>query len=638
MSNLRRLYGYLQPHRKSVIASIIFMIVSALLTLAFFFLFEKVLANILHAAKPEEILNKLSEARRAGASDATLGAQLRGLLDVKIDRAEVARRINWFMLIIVMWAVARVLVDFAMAYLTQRTGQRVLSKLRFDLFEHFQRLSVGFFESRRTGELMSRLTNDLSALQTVLTVAVISAIRAPVEVIGTLGFMFYKNWQLSLFVFLILPPAAYLINRAGHRIRMATRQLQQQLGELTNYLQEKIAAMRLIQTFGTRDYEVERFKAVNDEAYRRTMEPIRIQASLAPSIDFVGYMGVFVVLWFGARGAMAPEALVTFLFAMHRAAMNFKAVASLSNMFKGGESAAERLFEMLDTQPEVRDAPNAIDLRAQTVQGHLRFEDVRFSYGDGHEVLHGISFEIKPGEVVALAGRSGSGKSTIAALVPRLYDPNGGRVTLDGTDLRAVKVDSLRAHIGAVPQETMLFHGTIRDNIAYGRSDATHEEVLEAARGANADDFIRAQSEGYDTPIGERGAKLSGGQRQRIAIARALLRDPKLLILDEATSALDPENEQLVQDALAKLVHGRTTLIIAHRFSTIQSADRIIVLDEGRIVETGSHEELLARRGLYSRLYQMQAFASRAESPSDADSESESRLRDEPSNAVFIGA
>jgi subfamily B ATP-binding cassette protein MsbA len=608
LSPLRRLYRYLLPHKKSLAAALACMVASGLLSGAFFFLFEEVLTQILHVAQPSEVQKELAKAANAGASDAALGEQFRRSLNVNIDRTQMMRQLNVFMLVVVAWACARVFVDYSMRYLIERTGQRVLKNLRHDLFAHFQKLSISFFESRRTGEVMSRLTNDLTALQTVLTVAVISAVRAPVEVLGALGFMFWTNWQLSLFVFVILPPVAWIISRAGVRIRRATAQLQEQLAELSNYLQEKIAAMRLIQTFGTRRHEVEQFSLVNEGAYERTMTPVRIQASLGPAIEFVGYMGVLLVLWFGARGGMEAQSLIVFLFAMHKAAMNFKAVAALSNMLRGGEAAAERLFEMLDTQPEVRDAPDAVDLRERGVQGHLRFENVSFSYNAEREVLRDISFEIKPGEVVAIAGQTGSGKSTIASLVPRLYDPTAGRVTLDGVDLRAVSLDSLRLHIGAVPQETTLFHGTIRDNIAYGKPDATFEQVLEAARRAHADEFIRAKPQGYDTHVGERGTKLSGGQQQRIAIARALLRDPKLLILDEATSSLDAEIESLVQEALEELMRDRTTLIIAHRFSTIQNADRILVLEKGRIVESGHHAQLMEKRGWYYRLYQMQSF------------------------------
>ena len=621
MTNLRRLGPFVRPHTRAIAASVVFIILSGALSAAFFYLFEHVLRQILSVTTPDKLLENLGEAAKGGASDSSLGALYRNLVSARLDRADTMRQVNIFMAVMFVWAALRVSVDFGLMYLTQRTGQRVLAELRGRLFDHFQSLSVGFFEKRRTGEIMSRLTNDLSALQTVLTVAVITTIKAPIEVVVALFYMFSKNWQLSLFIFAVLPPVAFLINRAGRQVREAVSALQLQLGEMTNYLQEKIAAMRLIQTFGTTEHEKKMFAEVNRESYRRTMRPIRISASLAPTIDFIGYGGVFAVLWFGASRGLEASSLLMFLFAMHRCAMQFKAIASLTTMFKTADAAAERLFEMLDTPPDVRDVPNAIDLRTREVKGHLRFENVRFSYGEA-EVLHGVNFEIKPGEVVALAGLSGSGKTTISNLVPRLYDPSSGRVSLDGVDLRDVSLLSLRAHIGAVPQETTLFHGTIRDNIAYAKPDASLEEIVEAARGANADNFIREFENGYDTEIGERGGRLSGGQRQRIAIARALLRDPKILILDEATSALDAESEKLVQEALARLMQGRTTLIIAHRFSTIRHANQILVLEKGIVAETGTHDELLARGGIYARLYQMQTFAARAEENNNEQAES----------------
>ncbi len=576
MENLKRLIPYVKPHKSAILLGLFCTILTSLLGGAFLVLAKLVLGTVLNPAVP--------------------------------NRMEL---LNFFILGVMVQSVLLVFTTYGQTYVVQRTGQRILSKLREDLFAHFSTLSISFFERKRTGEVMSRLTNDISSLQQVLTQTVTTAIGAPISLVIYLCIIFYANWRLSLFVIFILPPVALLINRAGRKIRAAVKHLQVQNANLTDYLQEKVSAMRLIQTFGTQNYENDEFGRVNQRAYRSTMTPIRIQASLAPTIDLVGMMGVMLTLWFGARTTSSVDEvadLLVFIFAVHRTAMTVKSIAGLNVMFKSADAAASRLWEIFDTPPEVKDTQNAIELQKSKVAGHLKFENVRFSYVDGTDVLHDINFEIKPGEVVALAGLSGSGKSTIAALLPRLYDPTSGRITLDSLDLRDVKLQSLRDLIGAVPQDVTLFHGTIRDNIAYGTPDATLDQVVEAARRAHADEFIRKLPEGYDAPIGERGGGFSGGQKQRLAIARALLRDPKLLILDEATSALDAESEGLVQDALAELMKGRTTLIIAHRFSTIVHADRILVLDQGKIIESGSHTQLLAQRGQYFRLYQMQSF------------------------------
>lgn len=599
VTELKRLVPYVRPHRKHMAIAIACMILSGLLS---------------------------------GAFMATAYRVLHLMLDYNLPSAERLSRLNIAVLQLVGVLMLRVAIDFGDAYLANRAAQRVLSEIRLDIFKHIQGLSIGFFERKRTGEMMSRMTNDLTRLQTLMTSSVEAVVQSPVIIVISIGGMFYLNWKLACFVLLVLPPVVFLVKGAGLRVHKAINLQQRQLAELTSYLQEKVSAMRLIQTFGTRNYEIAQFQKINHEAYKRTMQPILIQSTLAPTVDFIAYAGAVAALWFGARAihsANDSAALVTFMIAMNQASKQVKVLATLNLNLKGAQAAAQRLFEIFDAQPEVRDEPGAVDLSTRNVEGHLVFDDVRFAYPNTeHEVLHGISFSIKPGEVVALAGLSGSGKTTISNLVPRLYDPTKGRITLDGMDLRAVSLLSLRANIGAVPQETTLFHGTIRDNIAYGKPDATFEEILEAARQANADDFIREQPEGYDTPIGERGLRLSGGQRQRIAIARALLRDPKILILDEATSALDAESESLVQDALNTLMKGRTTLIIAHRFSTIRNANRILVLDKGDIAEVGTHDELLARGGIYARLYQMQTFASRAEQNQEDDVEETEEVED----------
>lgn len=597
---LQRLYPYWKPHRKAIAMAVLCTILSGALTGVFAWLLYNVLGEIPGLKSVSGTPAPATPATPAAAPDLSTG------------------QLTFFLIGVLVWMVARAIVDFGREYYVQRVWQKILAALRFDLFKHFQTLSVGFFEKRRTGELMSRMTNDLEALKSIMTDALITAVRAPIEVIVSIGAMFILSWKLSLVILLVLPPIAFLVNRAGGRMRKATKELQEQTAEVTHFLQEKISAMRLVQTFGMRNYEVGQFDEINNLAYRRSMRPVRIQATLGPTIDFIAYLGVVLVLWVSVRNGVDFAKLGTFLFMMHRASSQLRSLANLNNTIKKGQASADRLFELLDEQPDVKDAPNAIDLSQREIKGHLVFEDVRFAYDDGEDVLNGISFEIKPGEVVALAGLSGSGKTTISSLVPRLYDPTGGRVLLDGLDLRDVQLLSLRSNIGAVPQETTLFHGTIRDNIAYGSPNATLDDVVDAARKAHADEFIRLLDDGYETQIGERGARLSGGQRQRIAIARALLRNPKILILDEATSALDAESESLVQDALGTLMAGRTTLIIAHRFATIWRANRILVLEAGNVIEEGTHQELLEKRGQYFRLYQMQAFMDRQQAEEDA--------------------
>ena len=583
MDNLKRLLPYVAPHRGMILLSLILTALSGVMAGGLIWLIQKVVQPI--------------------------------LTDSGVPAPQRLSNLNFWVTVILLYSGVKTAVGFGQQYLTQRTGQRILFKLREDLFAHFQSLSLSFFERKRTGEIMSRLTSDVGSLQSILTSAVTTVAGGPIALVGYVGYMAYANWRLSLFVLLILPPVAWLIGRSGRRIREATRRLQQQNAVLTNYLQEKISAIRLIQTFGTQSYENSLFRQTNNASYRATMRPIKVQSSLAPTIELIGMAGVVASLWFGGQdviyGRMEASALVAFVIAMNGAATQAKSLGNLNLTIKSAEAAAGRLWEIFDTKPQITDAPGAVALHKAEVSGRIRFENVRFAYEDGPEVLHGVSFEIEPGQVLALAGLSGSGKSTIAALLPRLYDPTGGGITLDGRDLRDVKLQSLRDLIGAVPQDVTLFHGTIRENIAYGSPNATLDQIVQAARRAHADEFIRALPGGYDAPIGEGGIGFSGGQRQRLAIARALLRDPKLLILDEATSALDAESESLVQDALAELMKGRTTLIIAHRFSTIVGADQILVMDQGHVIESGTHASLLGQKGQYWKLYQMQAFQAR---------------------------
>jgi subfamily B ATP-binding cassette protein MsbA len=572
MENLKRLAQYLLPYKKQVLSAVGFMLLNGVLTGVLMWTLKDLLQPIIHEH------NML--------------------------------RVTQVTLLLLVLSVTRGATDFAQNYLAQAVGQGVLSTLRQRLFEHLQTLSIGYFENQRTGQIMSRLTNDVSALQGVLTLAVVSALTAPMRFLVSFVVMVVISWKLTLFALVGVPLIAAVIARASRRMKRVSLDLQTQMADLSAIMQEKLSAVRIVQIFTMESAEIAEFRQVNERIHRNSLRAARVQNLLSPGVEVIGTCGLFIGLWVGAwevaRGTLVPEKLIVFLFAIMQAAGHFKAISNLKMTFHQADTAAGRIFEVLDTPAAIRDAPDAVSL--PHIQGHVLFDNIRFAYNGSGDVLQNVRFEVQPGEVIAIAGPSGAGKTTIANLIPRLYDPTDGTIQIDGHDIRKVTLRSLREQIGIVPQDTVLFAGTIRDNVAYGKPTATDEEIIQAARRANADDFIRALPDGYNTLVGERGAKLSGGQRQRIAIARALLRDPRILILDEATSNLDAESERLVQDALQNLMENRTTLIIAHRLSTIQKADRILVMDGGRIVEQGKHEELMAKGGLYRRLYETQGM------------------------------
>ncbi|MCL6509722.1 MAG: ABC transporter ATP-binding protein/permease [Anaerolineae bacterium] len=504
--------------------------------------------------------------------------------------------------------VVRAIVDVVSQFLIADAGESVTRDLRQSVYAHLQNLSLGFFASRRTGELTSRLSSDVTVVRVALVNNIATLLSNVLTVIGSAALIITINWRLTAIVVLIFPLATIIARLYSRSLRPLSTQVQDKLADATATAEEAISGVRVVKSFGREPYEVQRFNQATQEVFRSSLKLARIRATFGPLIGLMFFFALVGLLWFGSQevsaGRLNAGDLVAFLLYGGVIAGGISGLATIFSQFQEAIGATRRLFEILDTQPEVRDAPDAREVGQ--VQGRITFDHVSFAYEDGIEVVSDISFEIAPGEVLALVGPSGAGKSTLFNLIPRFYDPTGGAVRLDGHDLRELRVASLRATIAIVPQDTMLFSGSVRENILYGDLNAGEAEMIAAAKAANAHDFIQALPRGYDTLVGERGIKLSGGQRQRIAIARAILKNPRILLLDEATSALDSESEGLVQEALGRLMRGRTTIIIAHRLSTVQVAHRIAVLDKGRLVELGTHDELMARRGLYYKLYTLQ--------------------------------
>ncbi len=497
---------------------------------------------------------------------------------------------------------------YGQTYLMSYVSQKVVIDLREALFRHFQRLSVSYFDRSRTGKVLSYMTNDVGALQGALAQNVIELSTESLTLVGSLVAMFYLHWQLALLTLITVPLVAQAMKLFGKKLRKASGTMQQRAAEITSVLQEMIVSIRLIRLFVREDYETNRFIRENDNNFTAQMKAAQLSATLSPVIEFLAAIAVTVIIWYGGRevisGNLTSGSLIAFLVYAVNISNPVKRLGNVYGNIQRAVAAAERVFDVLDTLPEIEDAPDAIEL--PPVKGNVGFENVTFEYRDGEPALKNLSIEIPSGQILAIVGPSGAGKSTIANLLPRFYDPQAGIIRIDGVDIRNVTVRSLREQIAMVPQETILFNASIYENILYGRLDAERDAVIAAAQAANAHDFILQLPDGYETQIGERGCQLSGGQRQRIAIARAILKDPRILILDEATSALDAESERVVQDALDKLMIGRTTFVIAHRLSTIQRADKILVMEKGRMIECGRHTDLLDAGGLYCKLYSLQ--------------------------------
>ncbi|MGQ9463210.1 MAG: ABC transporter ATP-binding protein [Candidatus Fervidibacter sp.] len=505
-------------------------------------------------------------------------------------------------------AIVRAVLSFAHTFLANSIAQKVVLDLRRRLYAHIQSMTPSFFEQERTGQLLARVVNDVAALQSLVTIGIEDLVSTPILIVGSLALMVVISPTLTLIALILLPIIGGLIWHLGRKLRKASYETQVALGNLTALLRESLSAIKLVQAFSAEQNALSQFDRRNREVYRHTLRVIRLRMMLAPSVELIGTIGVIAGVFIGGtlvvQGLLRPESLLAFMVYFYTLASSIRRLTQIQAVREQVAGAAERIFQVLDTPPEITDEPDAVDL--PTVKGEITFDKVRFHYPGGDEILKSVSFRIHPGEKVAIVGPSGVGKTTIAMLLMRFHEPTGGRILLDGYDLRKIRLSSLRRHIGLVLQDTFVFDGTVRENIVLGNPDATDEEIVEVARLANAHEFIERLPEGYDTWVGEGGAFLSAGQRQRIALARALLKKPAILILDEVTSHLDAESEAAVQQAIEKAMQGRTVILIAHRLTTIKNADRILVLQDGQIVEEGRHDELVAADSYYRRLYELQ--------------------------------
>lgn len=508
--------------------------------------------------------------------------------------------------ILVIFAI-RGLTTFGHRYLMGYIGQRVITDLRARLFAHLQKLSISYYDKRRTGEIMSNLTNDIQALQTAIVDNFITLVQESAIFLGSFASMIYLQWKLTALCLVIVPLVSFTIKFFGRKLHSSGGVVQERLADVTSMLQETIMGVRIVRSFNRTAHEIERFRVVNESNFKANVKTIQQSSQLTPFVEFFSALAVVAIIWYGGMsvidGVMTSGELIAFLIYAINLANPTRRVAEAFGNIQKSLAAADRIFAILDTKPEVAEKAGAPLLSVG--KGRVEFRHVAFHYEEGNPVLTDVNFTAEPGQTVAIVGPSGSGKTTIANILPRFYDVTGGEVLIDGTDIRDVTIGSLREAIGLVPQDTLLFNTTIRNNILYGRLDATDEEIWAAVRAANAETFIRALPDGIETKVGDRGLMLSGGQRQRIAIARALLKNPAILILDEATSALDTESEKIVQDALDKLMIGRTSFVIAHRLSTIRGADQILVINHGVIAERGTHDELMEKGGLYHELYMM---------------------------------
>jgi subfamily B ATP-binding cassette protein MsbA len=615
MNTYARLLRYVTPYWKRVILLLVTITIFATLSGVSLTLIPPFLKILLYedrapAAELDEPVNTVGTGDAQGIPLPSALEKLRTFLQTKFESfmysGDAKNRLYRFCKVLLLLVLLKNLFGYAQTYFTEYLEQKVLYRIRRNVYAHIQNLPLSFFDKEKAGHIISRLTNDVTLLRGAVIGVVASIIRNLLMTFIAVLIILLVSWRLTLLSLVVIPLNVALVGVIGRRLKNRSLRAQEGMADMTANLEEAITGVRVVKAFNQGDFEKKRFDRYN---LRHMHQYIRMQlwgALSSPTSEMLGTLSMIVILWYGGSlvlgGRLSPENLILFVGAMLWVVTPVKNLSKLNNVVQQSRAAAERVFVILDIPQEPLEALG----REAVFEHSISLESVGFEYVPGKPVLRDVSFEVRPGEVVAIVGPSGAGKTTLVDLIPRFYVPKSGQITMDGVDTREMSLRSLRSLMGIVTQDTILFNDTVRNNIAYGLEDHPQDRVVAAAKMANAHDFISRLPHGYDTMIGDRGTQLSGGQRQRLAIARALLRDPEILIFDEATSALDTESEMLVQEAIERLLKGRTTFVIAHRLSTIQNADKILVLEDGRLKERGTHSELLLKNGTYRRLYDLQ--------------------------------
>jgi subfamily B ATP-binding cassette protein MsbA len=611
MKDYFRLLSNLKPHLKYLIPAMIFMVLFAGMSgfsITMIVPFTKIVFS-----QPGNISQPtLEQNENPDKGEESLVVLLPQFLKQKFTEVIVGKTrletLGRFCILVFLIFLVKNLFWYAQSFLIVRVEQGVIMDLRNKLYSHFHLLPLEYFHGQKTGVLISRITNDITLVRGAVANGFAEALRQVFLLLVYLFLVFWASWKLAIIALLLFPPAMLIIGKFGQKVRKSGYLSQEKMGSMTSVLQETISGIRVVKAFVMEKFEIKKFMETTRDYFKTMVRLTRIGSLAPPITEVLGVFGAVLLLWFAGKdilsGNLDAGRFFLFLFAMLSLMQPVRTLSNLNIDIQQGLAAGKRIFEVLDVQPKIKNYPGAI--KKESLEKNVTFDNVYFSYDDNKEVLSNISLEVKAGEVVALVGPSGAGKSTLMDLLPRFYDPTSGEIKIDGCDLKKIDLSSLRNLMGIVTQETILFNDTVWNNIAYGYEHASGERVYDAAKAANAHDFIMAMPHQYQTTIGDRGVKLSGGEKQRLAIARALFKNPPILIFDEATSSLDSESEALVQEAIDRLMKGRTVFVIAHRLSTIQNVDKIVVLEHGKIVQMGDHKSLLQQGGLYQRLYQMQ--------------------------------